>query len=281
MKLFQYAGLLTKKTRNNSISGKGVSIWDTLTHMDPSPIKDHRTGDVAVDSYHLYKYDIEIMKELGVHFYRFSISWPRILPDGFIHNINEAGLKYYDNLIDEIVRAGITPFVTIYHWDLPEVLQRLGGWANPHIVDWFADYAKIVYDRYANKVPYWVTINEPKQICYEGYGSDAKAPMLNLSGIAEYLCAKNVLLAHAKAYRLYDDKYRKVHNGSVGISISCSWYEPATDTNEQNIQAAQDARQFDVSILFILTCHTSIPVCWVHMGTPLGILVCNWLSLAV
>lgn len=236
----------------NCISGKGVSIWDTLIHKDPSPIKDQRTGDIAADSYHLYARDIEIMKELGLHFYQFSISWPRILPDGFVNNINEAGLKYYDNLIDAIIKAGIKPFVTIYHWDLPEVLQRVGGWTNPHIVNWFADYAKILYERYAYKVPYWITINGPNQICYEGYGSDAKAPMVNVSGIAEYLCAKNVILAHASAYRLYDEKYKKLHNGSVGISISCTWYEPATETNKQDNQAAQDARQFEVSIFFIL-----------------------------
>lgn len=221
--------------------------------MDSSPITDHTTGDMAANSYHLYKRDIDIMKQLGLHFYIFSISWPRILPNGFAHYINEAGLKYYDNLIDEIVNAGIKPFVTMYHWDLPETLQRAGGWANPHIVEWYLDYAKILYDRYAMKVPYWITINGPKQICYEGYGSDAKAPMLNMSGIAEYLCAKNVLLAHAKAYRLYDERYRKPHNGSVGISISCTWFEAATDTNEQDIQAAKDARQFDVSILLKLT----------------------------
>ncbi|XP_041985165.1 myrosinase 1-like [Aricia agestis] len=224
--------------------GKGPSIWDVATHNNPSPIKDNSTGDVASDSYHLYKRDVEIMKELGLDFYRFSVSWPRILPTGFANQINQAGIDYYSNLIDEMIENGITPFLTIYHWDLPEDLQKLGGWTNSEIVDWFTDYAGVLFDNFGDRVKMWITINEPKQICYEGYGSDMKAPLVNLTGIAEYLCAKNVLLAHAKAYRLYDERYRKEQKGEIGISLSCSWYEPMSDS-EEDTQAALDARQFD------------------------------------
>lgn len=209
-------------------------------------IKDHSNGDVAADSYHLYKTDVELMKELGLNFYRFSISWPRILPQGFAHHVNEAGVKYYSDLIDELIKHGIEPMVTMYHWDLPANLQTLGGWTNPLVTTWFANYAKVLFDRFGDRVKLWVTINEPKQICYEGYGSDVKAPMLNMTGIAEYMCAKNVLLAHAKAFHLYDDVYRSRQNGRIGISISCTWYEPASDSPEDH-QAAEDARQFDVS----------------------------------
>ncbi|CAK1541095.1 unnamed protein product [Leptosia nina] len=143
--------------------GKGLSIWDVATHLEPSPITDESTGDVAANSYNLYKRDVEIMKELGLDFYR---------------------------------------------------------------------------------VKYWMTINEPKQICYEGYGSDKKAPLVNMTGVGEYLCAKNVLLAHAKAYHLYDEVYREQQNGTIGISISFSWYEPASESQEDH-QAAWDAIQFD------------------------------------
>lgn len=193
-----------------------------------------------------------MMVELGLHYYRFSISWPRILPKGFPDHINQAGVDYYNNLINEMIKHNIKPFVTIYHWDLPENLQKLGGWANPNIVDWFVDYAKVVFDKFGNRVKMWVTINEPKQICYEGYGSAAKAPMLNVTGIAEYMCAKNVLLAHAKAYRLYQEKYKKQQNGLVGISLSCTWFEPAAEGNSDQ-QAAKDAREFDVSIHFYIS----------------------------
>ncbi|XP_049880677.1 myrosinase 1-like [Pectinophora gossypiella] len=224
--------------------GKGQSIWDVATHQRPTPIKDGSTGDIAADSYHMYKRDVAMMAELGLDFYRFSISWPRILPNGFADKVNQAGVDYYLNLIEEMEKRNITPFATMYHWDLPQNLQKLGGWTNPHIIDWFADYAKILFDRIGPKVKLWITINEPKQICYEGYGSDAKAPFLNATGIAEYLCAKNVLLAHAKAYRLYNEHYKKIQNGSVGISISCTWYEAASDSND-DFHAAEDARMFD------------------------------------
>lgn len=234
-------------TYNFTLTGKSLSIWDIMTHSEPSPIDDSSTGDVAADSYHNWRRDVEIMKELGLDFYRFSIAWTRILPTGFPDKINHQGVNYYNNLIDEMLKNNIRPVITMYHWDLPQHLQKLGGWTNPHIVTWFVDYAKVLFDKYGDKVKQWITINEPKQICYEGYGSDAKAPMLNISGIAEYMCAKNVLLAHAKTYHLYDEVYRKKHNGSIGISISCTWYEPSSDTSDDK-QAAIDARQFDVSI---------------------------------
>lgn len=187
------------------------------------------------------------MKELGLDFYRFSIAWSRVLPNGFADRINQAGVDYYNNLINEMLANGITPFVTMYHWDIPNNLQKLGGWSNPLVVDWFVEYAKVLLDKFGDRVRYWMTINEPKQICYEGYGSDLKAPFLNMTGIAEYLCAKNVLLAHAKVYRMYDEQYRRLQNGTIGISISFTWYEPASDTLDDH-QAALDARQFDVSI---------------------------------
>ncbi|XP_072935471.1 myrosinase 1-like isoform X2 [Epargyreus clarus] len=224
--------------------GKGLSIWDVATHMEPSPIIDASTGDVAADSYHLYKRDVEMMKELGLHFYRFSVSWTRILPNGFSNQINQAGLDYYNRLIDEMLKNNIMPFLTIYHWDLPHKLQQLGGWANPNIVDWFTNYAKVLFDNFGDRVKMWITINEPKQICYEGYGSTSKAPMLNYTGVAEYLCSKNVLLAHANVYKLYDEKYRETQNGSIGISISCTWMHPVSDSYDDH-QAALDARQFD------------------------------------
>lgn len=217
-----------------------------MTHLDPSPIKDGSTGDVATDSYRHYQKDVDMTSELGLDFYRFSISWPRILPTGFADKINEAGVEYYDNLINGLLKKNVTPFVTIYHWDLPENLQKMGGWTNPNIRNWFSDYAKVLFDKFGDRVRHWVTINEPKQICYEGYGSDAKAPMLNITGVADYLCARNLLLAHAGAYHLYDDKYRKLQNGNIGIAISCTWFEPSSDTLEDHA-AAIDARMFDVS----------------------------------
>lgn len=189
-----------------------------------------------------------MIKDLGVDFYRFSIAWTRVLPNGFSNHVNQAGLTYYNNLIDELLKNNITPFVTMYHWDLPYELQRLGGWTNPAVIDIFVDYAKILLDKFGDRVKYWITINEPKEICLDGYGTDVKAPLLNMTGIAEYMCAKNVLIAHAKVYRLYDEQYRKIQGGSVGITICGTWFEPASDTVDDH-QAAVDARRFDVSFM--------------------------------
>lgn len=132
--------------------GKGESIWDHLTHYSRDAVVDQSTGDVAANSYELYAEDVKALKLTGVQFYRFSISWPRILPDGDISSLNEAGLAYYDRLINELLANGIEPMVTMYHWDLPQRLQDLGGWANRYIIDYFEQYAWALYERYADRV---------------------------------------------------------------------------------------------------------------------------------
>ncbi|PSN32005.1 Myrosinase 1 [Blattella germanica] len=145
--------------------GKGPSIWDTQTHNNTNVISDHSTGDVACDSYHKYKEDIQLMKDLGVRspiaqfdcfstidFYRFSFSWSRILPDGHVNNINQAGIDYYNNVIDELIANDIEPLATMYHWDLPQALQDLGGWPNPIMADYFVDYARILYENFGDRV---------------------------------------------------------------------------------------------------------------------------------
>lgn len=132
---------------------------------------------------------------------------------GFDNEINERGFQYYEKLIDELLEYKIEPMITLYHFDLPQSLQDLGGWANPLVVDWFESYAKVVFERFAHRVKYWITINQPNSICVEGYGSNAMAPGIEANGIGDYLCVKNVLLAHAKAYRLYENEYKKKHQG--------------------------------------------------------------------
>lgn len=217
-----------------------------MTHKSPSVIKDHSTGDVAADSYHKYNRDIEMMQELGLDFYKFSISWTRILPNGFADKVNKPGIDYYNKLIDGLIHHNITPFVSMYHFDLPNNLQKIGGWTNPTLINIFKDYAKVLFENFGNKVRHWITIDQPDQICHKGYGSSSKAPMLNMTGIADYMCAKSVLLAHAEVFHLYDDSFRKTQNGTIGISLSLSWFEPSSETLD-DYQAALDARQFEVS----------------------------------
>ncbi|XP_047036059.1 myrosinase 1-like [Helicoverpa zea] len=217
--------------------GKGENIWDYMTHTNPTVIRDQSNGDVAADSYHNYKRDVEMMRELGLDAYRFSMSWSRILPTGMANEVNPAGIEFYNNYINEMLKYNIEPMVTLYHWDLPQKLQELGGFTNPLISDWFEDYARVVFENFGDRVKYFITFNEPREICYEGYGSNTKAPILNATGVGTYLCAKHLVLAHAKAYHLYDKEFRASQGGECGITISVNWFGPATETAEDEFAA--------------------------------------------
>ncbi|XP_077302259.1 myrosinase 1-like [Arctopsyche grandis] len=221
---------------------KGENIWDRLTHTTDM-IKDRSNGDVACDSYNQHKRDVEMLKQLGVDYYRFSISWSRILPDGFSNRLSQDGIAYYDSLINDLLVANITPFATLYHWDLPQRLQDLGGWSNPMMADYFLDFAEVVFEAFGDRVQNWLTFNEPWVVCLQGYGGVGKAPALNMSGIAEYLCAHNLIKAHAMAYHLYDDVYRPLQGGRIGWTLNSNWHEPANQY-PADIEAAERAMQF-------------------------------------
>ncbi|XP_063358724.1 lactase/phlorizin hydrolase-like [Cydia amplana] len=225
--------------------GKSENIWDHLTHTDPCAIKDCSNGDIAADSYHLYKRDVEMMRELGIDYYRFSLSWTRLMPTSFPDHINPAGVEFYNNYINEMLKYNITPMITLYHWDLPQKLQEMGGWTNPNIVDWFADYSRTAFELFGDRVKFWITFNEPHATCRLGYGDVTMAPRLNIKGVAEYLCSKNILLSHARAWHMYDEQYRLKQRGTVSITFSSTWYEPEDENNHEHIQAAEDANQFD------------------------------------
>ncbi|XP_047024158.1 lactase-phlorizin hydrolase-like [Helicoverpa zea] len=217
---------------------KSESIWDYLTHNNPGAISDQSNGDTACDSYHKYKRDVEMMRELGIDSYRFSVVWSRILPNGLADRVSEAGIAYYNNVIDEVLKYNIQPMITLYHWDLPQKLQDMGGFLNPLIVDWFADYARVVFDNFGDRVKTFITFNEAAQVCHDGYGSVTKALMLNITDVGEFICAKNLILAHAKAYHVYNDEFKPVRGGScgfaiavgaasVGLAIQSRWHLPA------------------------------------------------------
>lgn len=193
--------------------GKGENIWDHFTHDHPDFIADNSTGDVACDSYHKVDEDIALIENLGVDYYRFSLSWSRILPTGYSYQVNKAGVEYYNKLIDGLLAKDIQPMVTLYHWDLPQPLQELGGWPNELMAQYFEDYAKVAFDNFGDRVKYWITFNEPYNVCYQGYGDVAKAPALNMTGYADYLCTHTVLKAHARVYHLYNDTYKATQNG--------------------------------------------------------------------
>ena len=176
--------------------GKGLSVWDMMARQ-PGKIRNGETGNIACDHYHRYKEDVQIMSEIGVHAYRLSVSWPRVLPEG-IGKINEAGLDFYDRLIDELLEKGISPWITLFHWDFPYSLYCKGGWLNRDVADWFAAYTAVVVDRLSDRVSHWITLNEPQ--CFIGIGHvlGNHAPGLQLGLEESLLVVHNALLAHGK-----------------------------------------------------------------------------------
>nr|CAI5862360.1 unnamed protein product [Callosobruchus analis] len=223
--------------------GKGENIWDHLVHNGPFIIKHNDTGDVACDSYHKYKEDVEMLKDLGVNHYRFSISWSRLLPTGFANKVNEAGVQYYKNLIKELKANGIEPFVTLYHWDMPQPIQELGGFLNDNFIDWFGDYAELCFKLFGDEVSNWLTFNEPISTCQQGYGNAVKAPLIQSPGIGEYICGKNMMLAHARAWHIYNDQFRTKQKGSIGFVVDSLWYEPNSNKTA-DVRAAEMKLQF-------------------------------------
>ncbi|XP_022915768.2 myrosinase 1-like [Onthophagus taurus] len=223
-------------------SGKGENIWDRLTHTRSELITDGSNGDIACDTYNKAIEDVQLLKSLGVDFYRFSFSWSRILPTGTANKINPDGIRYYNEMIDELLANGIKPFATMYHWDLPQPLQELGGWPNSVIADLFADYANVLYENFGDRIKDWITFNEVGVFCGGGYESASMAPAYNGAGFGVYLCGHTVLRAHGKAYRLYESKYKASQGGRVGITIDSGWYEPASES-PVDIEAAETAIQ--------------------------------------
>lgn len=179
-----------------AIDGRGESIWDRFSH-NPGNTRDSATGDVACDHYHRWQEDLELLVELGVNGYRFSISWPRILPQG-TGAINEAGLDFYDRLVDGLLDAGIQPFATLYHWDLPQALDDNEGWLARPTAYAFADYATVVADRLGDRVKHWMTINEPWVVATLGYVTGEHAPG-HESEEEGLTVAHHTLLAHGLA----------------------------------------------------------------------------------
>ncbi|XP_049840618.1 myrosinase 1-like isoform X1 [Schistocerca gregaria] len=226
-----------------NLSGKGENIWDRWTHQHPEWVADGSNADVACDSFHRFKEDVQALVDTGFDFYRFSISWSRILPRGTVDYVNEEGLWYYNRLLTELMAHRITPVVTMFHWDLPQPLQDLGGWTNPVVADYFEDYARILFRHFGDRVKYWITINEPASIIESYANSRLGAPGLDEHGVADYQASHTLLKAHAKAYHLYDKYFRKTQKGRVSITLNSAWHEPRTNSQEDR-QAAERARQF-------------------------------------
>lgn len=219
---------------------RGASIWDDFTHTE-GKIIDKSNGDVAVDHYHRYKEDIDLIAKLGFDAYRFSISWSRIFPDGLGTKINMEGITFYNNIIDALLQKGIQPYVTLYHWDLPLHLhESMGGWLNKEIVKYFEIYADTCFASFGDRVKNWITINEPLQTAVNGYCTGIFAPGRHQHSSTEpYLVAHHQILAHAAAFSVYQRKYKDKQGGNIGLVVDCEWAEANSDKIEDKSAAAR------------------------------------------
>ena len=224
--------------------GGGRCIWDEFSHT-PGNVHNGDTGDVACDHYHRWPQDIELMKQIGIGAYRFSIRWPRVFPDG-TGKINPKGIEFYDRIVDALLEAGITPFVTLYHWDLPAALQRRGGWSNRDITDWFTEYAAAVTGALGDRVTSWTTFNEPWVVAALGHLYGVMAPGVK-NIYANFDAVHNQLRAHSAAARMIKST---LSDAKVGIVLSNGGTFPATDSPE-DIAAAELAHQWGNFPLFL------------------------------
>ena len=203
--------------------GRGESIWDRFCTL-PGAVRNGESGEIACDFYHRYPEDIELMRELELDAFRFSIAWPRVLPDGR-GRVNEAGLDFYERLVDALLEAGIEPWPTLYHWDLPQKLEDAGGWPVRATAEAFAEYAEAVVGRLGDRVAWWTTHNEPRVMSWLGYGDGSFAPG-RASGADALAAAHHLLLSHGLAATVIR---RDVPGAKVGIALDLTDAVPATD----------------------------------------------------
>ncbi|KAJ7563890.1 hypothetical protein O6H91_03G129100 [Diphasiastrum complanatum] len=235
--------------------GRGRSVWDTFSYT-PGKIADGSNGDIAVDQYHRYQEDVNLIAGMGFDAYRFSIAWPRIIPDGLTKEANKEGIAYYNRLINSLISQGIEPYATLYHWDLPQALQdSFGGWISRDIVKHFVAYAEVCFAAFGDRVKNWITLNEPHQFSVNGYGTGNHAPgrcsqrsisPAGNSSTEPYLAAHHALLAHAGAVSVYRKNFQAKQGGRIGMACDCQWAEPLTSSLEDKA-AAQRRLEFQLS----------------------------------
>ncbi|KAL1827357.1 hypothetical protein ACET3Z_005769 [Daucus carota] len=232
--------------------GKTPSTWDIFTH---DGYVNGETGDIACDGYHKYKEDVKLMADTGLEAYRFSISWPRLIPNGR-GPINPKGLQFYNNLINELISWGIQPHVTLFHGDLPQSVEdEYGGWLDKKILKDFVVYADACFREFGDRVMHWTTFNEINMLPMLGYDAGMMPPrrcssfygMNCTQGALDepYKVAHNTLLAHASAAKLYKQKYKAVQHGFIGLNVLAFWFSPLTNTTE-DLLATQRANDFYV-----------------------------------
>ncbi|HEX2217693.1 MAG TPA: GH1 family beta-glucosidase [Gemmatimonadales bacterium] len=213
--------------------GRGASIWDVFSRQD-GRVRNGDSGATACDHYHRSAQDVELMAGLGVRAYRFSVSWPRVMPSG-TGEPNARGLDFYDRLVDLLLVRGIRPVLNLYHWDLPQALQDRGGWANPDMPYWFATYAAAVAERVGDRVQQWLTINEPQVFAFTGHATGRHAP-----GLTDWPTALRVADAALRSHAAARDRIRALVPGArVGVALDLNLVEPASPSEEDTAAAAR------------------------------------------
>nr|VDD04771.1 unnamed protein product [Brassica oleracea] len=246
---YQYEGAVTEGER-------GQSMWDHFSNRFPHRISDHSHGNVAVDFFHRYKEDIKRMKDINMDSFRLSIAWPRVIPYGKRERgVSEEGIKFYNDVIDELLANEITPLVTIFHWDTPQDLEdEYGGFLSEQIIDDFRDYASLCFERFGDRVSLWCTLNEPWVYSVAGYDTGRKAPgrcskyvngasVAGMSGYEAYIVSHNMLLAHAEAVQVFR-KCDHIKNGQIGIAHNPLWYEPYDPSDPDDVEGCNRAMDF-------------------------------------
>ena len=211
--------------------GKGLSIWDKFSH-EPGKTYEGHNGDIACDSYHRFEEDLDLMQSMGIRHYRFSISWPRVIPEG-TGQVNEAGLAYYDQLVEGCLKRGIEPWITLFHWDLPLALYHRGGWLNRDTAYAFAEYARLIAGHFKEKVTRYMTINEPQCIIGMGHGTGLHAPGTLLSEEDMFLSWHHVLLAHGLAVKVIRDM---IPDSMIGLASTGA----LAYTDKKDIETPED-----------------------------------------
>ncbi|KAH6671122.1 family 1 glycoside hydrolase [Halenospora varia] len=235
---------------------RGASIWDTFSHLSPTRTKG-ANGDIACDHYNRYHADIDLIKSYGAKHYRFSLSWSRMIPLGGRNDpISEAGVGFYNNLIDDLLEKGIEPWITLYHWDLPQALEdRYGGWLNQAEVEKdFVRYASLCFERFGNRVKRWITFNEPYIVAVFGYCTGIMAPGRSSTNSASngigdsttepWIVGKSLIMSHALVMEAYRQKFAKEQAGQVTIVLNGHYYEPWDAESPQDVEAAQRRMEF-------------------------------------
>ncbi|CAN1286123.1 Beta-glucosidase 17 [Linum perenne] len=221
--------------------GKGPSIWDTFVKQHPEKIMDRSNGDLADDFYNKYREDIKLVKKIGLDSFRFSISWSRILPSTISGGVNQLGLKFYNNLIDEILAHGMKPFVTLWHFDLPQALEdEYGGFLSPKIMKDYVAYADLCFKTFGDRVKLWATLNEANGYAVNAYNTGSFPPARCSSYVGNCTAVgHHLLLCHGWAVKLYREKYQKVQKGEIGITIVTNWYIPKYNTASSRMAASR------------------------------------------